>query len=63
MSTSNSASDYRLAVTNRNVAGSLGQVLSVLADDNVNVIDMSQQEPRERRLQPESISSSRRRRR
>ena len=31
---------YRLAVTNRNVAGSLGQVLSVLADDNVNVIDM-----------------------
>ena len=31
---------YRLAVANRNVAGSLGQVLSVLADDNVNVIDM-----------------------
>ena len=31
---------YRLAVTNRNVAGMLGQVLSVLADDNVNVIDM-----------------------
>ena len=31
---------YRLAVANRNVAGMLGQVLSVLADDNVNVIDM-----------------------
>ncbi|MDE0055688.1 MAG: 3-phosphoglycerate dehydrogenase family protein [Gammaproteobacteria bacterium] len=31
---------YRLAVANRNVAGTLGQVLSVLADDNVNVIDM-----------------------
>ncbi len=31
---------YRLAVANRNVAGTLGRVLSVLADDNVNVIDM-----------------------
>ena len=31
---------YRLAVANRNVAGTLGQILSVLADDNVNVIDM-----------------------
>ena len=31
---------YRLAVANRNVAGALGQVLSVLAEDNVNVIDM-----------------------
>ena len=31
---------HRLAVANRNVAGTLGQVLSVLADDNVNVIDM-----------------------
>ena len=31
---------YRLAVANRNVAGTLQQVLSVLADDNVNVIDM-----------------------
>ena len=31
---------YRLAVAIRNVAGMLGQVLSVLADDNVNVIDM-----------------------
>ncbi|MCY3819754.1 MAG: 3-phosphoglycerate dehydrogenase family protein [Gammaproteobacteria bacterium] len=31
---------YRLAVANRNVAGTLGKVLSVLADDNVNVIDM-----------------------
>lgn len=31
---------YRIAVTNWNVAGTLGQVLSVLADADINVIDM-----------------------
>ena len=31
---------HRIAVTNWNVAGTLGQVLSVLADANINVIDM-----------------------
>ena len=31
---------YRIAVTNWNVAGTLGQVLSVLAEADINVIDM-----------------------
>ena len=31
---------YRIAVTNWNVAGTLGQILSVLADADINVIDM-----------------------
>ena len=31
---------YRVCITNRNVAGSLGHVLSVLADAKINVIDM-----------------------
>ncbi len=31
---------YRIAVTNWNVAGTLGQILSVLADAEINVIDM-----------------------
>ena len=31
---------YRLAISNRNVPGMLGQMTSVLADANVNVIDM-----------------------
>ncbi len=30
----------RLAVTNRNVPGMLGQVMSLLADQNINVLDM-----------------------
>ena len=31
---------FRLAVTNKNVAGMLGQLMSILADRNINVIDM-----------------------
>ena len=31
---------YRLAVTNKNVAGTLGQLMSVLAEREINVIDM-----------------------
>jgi D-3-phosphoglycerate dehydrogenase len=31
---------YRLAITNRNVPGMLGQMTSILADSNINVIDM-----------------------
>jgi len=31
---------YRLAVTNRNVPGTLGRMTAVLADRNINVIDM-----------------------
>ena len=31
---------YRLAVTNRNVPGMLSQMMSVLADRQINVIDM-----------------------
>ena len=31
---------FRLAVTNRNVAGMLGQLMAVFADANINVIDM-----------------------
>ena len=34
------AGGYRVGVTNRNVAGMLGHVMSVLADANMNVIDM-----------------------
>lgn len=34
------AGGYRVGVTNRNVAGMLGHVMSVLADANINVIDM-----------------------
>ena len=32
--------DYRLAVTNRNVPGMLSQMMSVLADEQINIIDM-----------------------
>lgn len=35
-----SAEGCRIAVTNRNVAGMLGQLMSVLAEENINVIDM-----------------------
>ena len=31
---------YRLAITNNNVSGMLGQLLSIMADQNINVIDM-----------------------
>lgn len=31
---------YRLAITNNNVAGMLGQLLSIMAEQNINVIDM-----------------------
>jgi D-3-phosphoglycerate dehydrogenase len=31
---------YRLAIANRNVPKMLGQILSVIADNNSNVIDM-----------------------
>ncbi|MFV2090874.1 MAG: phosphoglycerate dehydrogenase, partial [Pseudomonadales bacterium] len=31
---------FRLAVTNRNVPGMLGQMTSVLADQQINVVDM-----------------------
>ena len=31
---------YRLAITNRNVPGMLGKMTSILADSNINVIDM-----------------------
>ena len=34
------AEGHRIAVLNRNVPGTLGQVMSVLADANINVIDM-----------------------
>jgi len=34
------AGGYRLAVTNRNVPGALGQMTSVLADQGINVVDM-----------------------
>jgi D-3-phosphoglycerate dehydrogenase len=34
------AGGYRLAVTNRNVPGALGQITSVLADRKINVVDM-----------------------
>ena len=34
------AGGYRVGVTNSNVAGMLGHVMSVLADANINVIDM-----------------------
>ncbi len=34
------AEGHRIAVINRNVPGTLGQVMSVLADANINVIDM-----------------------
>ncbi len=34
------AGGYRVGVTNINVAGMLGQLMSVLADANINVIDM-----------------------
>jgi D-3-phosphoglycerate dehydrogenase len=34
------AGGYRLAVTNRNVPGMLGEMMSVLADQSINVIDM-----------------------
>ena len=34
------AGGYRLAVTNRNVPGALGQMTSVLADHGINVVDM-----------------------
>ena len=34
------AEGHRIAIINRNVAGTLGQVMSVLADANINVIDM-----------------------
>lgn len=34
------AGGYRIAVTNRNVAGMLGQLMAVFADANINVIDM-----------------------
>ena len=30
----------RLAITNKNVPGMLGKILSVLADQNINVVDM-----------------------
>ena len=34
------AEGHRVAIINRNVPGTLGQVMSVLADANINVIDM-----------------------
>ncbi|HAS49363.1 MAG TPA: 3-phosphoglycerate dehydrogenase, partial [Gammaproteobacteria bacterium] len=37
---SDAASCTRLAICNRNVPKILGQILSVLADQNINVLDM-----------------------
>jgi len=34
------AGGYRLAITNRNVPGALGDITSLLADRNINVVDM-----------------------
>ena len=34
------AGGYRVGVTNANVAGMLGQIMSALADARINVIDM-----------------------
>jgi D-3-phosphoglycerate dehydrogenase len=36
----NAESGTRLAISNKNVPKMLGQILSVLADQNINVIDM-----------------------
>jgi D-3-phosphoglycerate dehydrogenase len=36
----NAEKGTRLAITNKNVPKMLGQILSVLADQNINVIDM-----------------------
>ena len=35
-----SVNGFRIAVTNRNVPGLLGQMTSVLAERNINVIDL-----------------------